>query len=376
MKKDYNIGDEIRAWSVFIPDDAIDYLKPILKNKWINTGKQESLLRKKLRDRFNLPHCVACNSGTSALRASLAALDVGVGDEVVTTAYTFIATNTTILEQGATPVFADVRYATLNIDPQSIEEKITKKTKAIMVVHYAGNPCEMDEIRAIAKAHNLPIVEDSAHSMGSKYKGDYIGSKGDVCTFSLQAVKIITSGDGGFISVTSEELYEKIRKRVFFGVNRDEKNMNPIDPLPEDIDVLGFKYNMNDITASLGIAGIDNFDTAFNRRLQIGVRYRQELYDCKKTKLVYYDRLNTPSYQIFPVHVHDRVKFASFMRERNIIVNVNNRRNDRYSIFGGQVDLPMLEKVDNDTILIPIHTNLTDKHVDRIIEAIHDYDKI
>lgn len=374
MKKDFDIGDEIRCWSVYIPDAANDALSKVLRSKWINTGKQEALLREKLKKKFNLPNVVACNSGTSALRASLAALDIGRGSEVVTTPYTFIATNTSILEQGAQPVFADINYMTLNIDPYDIERKITRHTKAIMCVHYGGNPCDMDAIREIAHHHRLNVIEDSAHAMGSKYKGDYIGSKGDICTFSLQAVKIITSGDGGFISVTDECLYEKLKKRVFFGVDRDEKYQD-IDPLPYNIYDLGFKYNMNDITATLAIMGVDNFDTPYNRRREIGERYRAELGGLRKVQLQACESGNTQNYQIFPIHVVERERFAGFMREKGITCSVNNMRNDKYSVFGGRKYLPQTERADKDTILIPIHYDLTDKDVDRIIEAIYEYDR-
>src|SRR3989344_9121086 len=171
-------------------------------------SKKDKELREKVRSKWNFPFCVAVNNGTAALRASLAVVGVGPGDEVISTPYTFIATNTAILEQGAKPVFADIRYDDLNIDPKNIKKKISPKTKAIMVVHYAGNPCDMEEIWAIGRKHGIPVIEDAAHALGSKYKGRYIGSSGDIICFSLQVVKIITSGDGGLISTTKKEYFE------------------------------------------------------------------------------------------------------------------------------------------------------------------------
>jgi len=375
-KKDYEMNEDIiRIWSTFIPDEAGKEVQKILKSKWINTGKQEKLFRQKVSEKFNIPYCVATNNGTAALRASLAALGVGLGDEVVSTPYTFIATNTSILEQGAIPVFADIQYDTLNIDPQSIAEKITDKTKAIMCVHYGGNPCDMDEIREIGLEHNLPIIEDSAHAMGSKYKGQYIGSTGDIIAFSFQVVKIITCGDGGIIATPKEKYYKKLKKYVWYGVDREQKKVNLIDPLPDRIDILGFKYNMNDITATIGIVGIDNIDISLQRRREIGERYRKELSNCSKIKLLYYSPDNEPNYQIFPIHVDNRLDFAKYMKKYSIMVNVNNRRNDRYSIFGGEQNLPVTERVDKDVILIPIHADLTDAQVERIIETIKEYDR-
>jgi len=374
-KKPYEIGGEIRSWSVYVPREAGREVNKILKSKWLNTGKQETKLRQAFSKKFHTPYCAATSSGTASLRASLAALGVGPGDEVVSTPYTFIATNTSILEQGAKPVFADINYDTLNIDPKSIKKKITPKTKAIMCVHYGGNACDMDTIRKIGREYNLPIIEDSAHALGSKYKGRYIGETGDIITFSFQVVKIITSGDGGMIATPKKNYYEKIKKYVWYGIDRDRKKKSIIDPLPEKIDILGFKYNMNDITATMALAGLKHIEQPLAQRRKIGRLYRRELDNLSKIRLLHYPKENTPNYQIFPVHVKNRMAFAKFMRNRGIFVVINNRRNDRYSIFGRKQNLPSLKKADEDTILLPVHSDLTDRDVEKIIDAVKKYDK-
>lgn len=375
-KKDYELDDNlIRTWSTFVPQEAIVEVVKTLRSKWINTGKKEKELREKARHKWGFPYCVAVNNGTAALRASLAVLGVGPGDEVVSTPFTFIATNTAILEQGAKPVFADIRYEDLNIDPKSIEKKITPKTKAIMVVHYGGNSCDMDEIRDIGRKHSLPIIEDAAHAMGSRYKGEYIGAKGDIICFSLQVVKIITSGDGGLISTTNENYYEKLKKIVWYGIDRDEKGTNLLDPLPSSFrgDTLGFKYNMNDITATLACVGLDHYEEAAQKRRIIGERYRKELAGLSKIKLMKYYEDRTPNYQIFPIHVENRLRFATFLRKHNIMVRINNRRNDIYPMFGSlRKDLVMTEAADKDVVLLPIHADLTEEQVSYVIESIKD----
>jgi dTDP-4-amino-4,6-dideoxygalactose transaminase len=367
---------QIGLWDVYVPDGAAEAVADILRSRWLNTGSQEALFIEKLRNRFGIPYCVAVNSGTSALRASLALLGVGSGDEVITTPYTFLATNTSILEQGATPVFADVRYDDCNIDPGSIEQKISKRTKAIICVHFAGNICDMDEIREIGWASNLPIIEDCAHALGSSYKGRYTGSISDIACFSFQAIKMITCADGGAIATTHEEYYHTLKKIIWFGVDRSSREPRLLDPLPDEIDTLGFKYNMNDVSAALGIAGIDHFDEIFQRRKDIGEAYRAELASLSKIRLMRYFPDRVPNYWIFPVHVQDRERFAQHMRRCSIQVNINNRRNDRYSIFGGIRELAVTEKVDKDVILIPLHQGLADEHVDRIIDAVKKYDRI
>jgi len=375
-KKDYELTDDlIRTWSTFVPEEAITEVVKTLRSGWINTGKKEKELRQKACNKWNFPYCVAINNGTAALRASLAMLGVGYGDEVVSTPFTFIATNTAILEQGAKPVFADIKYDDLNIDPQSIEKKITPKTKAIMIVHYGGNACDLDQIHEIAKKHNLPVIEDSAHALGSMYKGKYIGQTGDLVTFSFQVVKIINSGDGGLIATSNPEYYEKLKKIIWYGIDREAKKTNLLDPLPESFlgDTLGFKYNMNDIVATLASAGIDHYDEAASKRKVIGERYRDELSDIPGlTPMKYYDD-RKPNYQIFPIHVENRTAFATHLQEKGIMVNINNRRNDIYPMFGGlRTDLPNTERADQDVVLLPIHADLTDKQVSFIIKTIQE----
>jgi len=372
--KDYEMPGDIRCWGTYISDEAIERVCEVLRSGWLNTGKNERLLRETFCKKFNSSYCVALSSGTAALRASYSVLGIGQGDEVVTTPFTFLATNTSILETGATPVFADIRYSDLNVTAKSIEEKITKKTKAIVIVHYAGNPVDLGEIKAMARDYQLPIIEDSAHAMGSKYGERYIGETGELVTFSLQAIKIVTAGDGGLVVTNNEEYYKRLGRKIWYGVDRDNKQKNLFyDPLPDDIDELGFKYNMNDITASLGIAAINSFDIPLKRRKFIGETYRKELSKLERVRLLTYYPDRTPNYQIFPIHVENRKEFAEFMWDRSIQVVVNNRRNDRYTIFGGPRDLPNVERADKDVILLPIHYNLTESDIWRVIETVKEW---
>lgn len=379
-KKDYELSDNIiRLWSTYIPKEAITEVAKTLESKWINTGRKEKELREKACKKFKLPHCVAVANGTAALRASLAMFKVGQGDEVVSTPFTFIATNTAILEQGAKVVFADIKYDDLNIDPKSIEKKITRRTKAIMVVHYGGNPVDLDQIREIGRKHGIPVIEDAAHALGSIYKNKYIGETGEVVCFSFQVVKIITSGDGGLIATSNEKYYKELKKIIWYYIDRESKTRNLLDPLPRNFkgDTLGFKYNMNDITATLACVGLDHYEEAARKRQIIGTRYREELGSYSKIKLMKYYEDRKPNYQIFPIHVNDRIAFAKFMRRNGVMVNINNRRNDIYPMFGGQrSDLPMAAKADKDVILLPIHADLTQEQVSLIIESVKKYDSI
>lgn len=373
-KKDYELGGNlIRTWSTYVPDEAITEVAKTLRSGWLNTGKKEKELRETACKKWGFPYCVAVNNGTAALRSSLAMLGVGPGDEVISTPFTFIATNTAILEQGAKPIFADIKYSDLNIDPKSIERKITSKTKAIMVVHYGGNPCDMDEIRAIGRNHKIPVIEDAAHAFGSMYKSNYIGSKGDVVCFSLQVVKIINSGDGGLIATSNKKYYDKLKKIIWYGIDRDGKKTNLLNPFPNSFrgDTLGFKYNMNDIVATLALAGVHHYDEIAAKRKTIGIRYRQELAGLRQIKLLEYYDDRKPNYQIFPIHVENRTRFAKALHKKGIMVNINNRRNDIYPMFGGlRKDLPVTARADKDVVLLPMHADLTEKQVSYIIESV------
>jgi len=360
----------IPLFSPFIPSEAGEAVKQVIDSGWINTGQKEQLFRQQLQQKFGFPHCVATNNCTASLRTSLAALGVTRGDEVITTPWTMIATNTVILEQGATPVFADIEYDTLNVDPDSVAQKITDKTKAIICVHYAGAPSRLDELRKIAKEHNLVVVEDAAQALGAKHSGKYIGSSGKLVNFSFQAIKTITSGDGGAIATNSEELYEKLHTLIWFGINKKLRTKTALGSLPHDVKVLGFKYNMNDISATLGLVGLNHFDEALQKRRDVARHYREELQTVNDVTLMNYPKNAESAYWMFPIHVKRRLRFAEYMRRNGVEVSVHYPRNDGYTIFGGKQDLPVTERVDSDVIHIPIHSNLSEIQVAQVIDTV------
>ena len=377
QKLDYKINKEIRTWSINIPKRVINELRKTINSKWINTGPKELRFRELIKKRFKSKYAVATNSGTSSLRCALASLGVGSGDEVISTPYTWLATNTAILEQGAKPVFADINYDDLNISAKDVEKKITKKTKAIICVHYAGNAVEIEKLSKIANKHKIPLIEDCAHAMGSEYKGKPIGSSGNVCCFSFQCVKIVTCGDGGAITCNNKKIYDKLQSKIWYGFNKEKKKINFLNPVPEDPDGLGFKMNMNDIIATFACVAMEELDNSLKKRKVIGDLYRKELGNLNKIKLLNYKKNRKPNYQIFPIHVSDREKFAKYMWNNNVQVNINNRRNDAYSIFGGlDKSLKNLNRVDEDIILLPIHLDLKKKEVSKIIQLVKKFDKM
>jgi perosamine synthetase len=376
-KLDYKINNEIRTWHVNVPSRVLKDLKNTLNSKWINTGPKEKEFRNLLKKRFKAKHAVATNSGTSSLRCALASLNIGPGDEVISTPYTWLATNTAILEQGAKPVFVDINYDDLNISTEEIEKKITKKTKAIMCVHYAGNPVDLEKINKISKNYNIPVIEDCAHAMGSEYKNLPIGSGKNICCFSFQCVKIVTCGDGGAIMCNNSRIYNILQSKIWYGFNKEKKKINFLNPISENPLGLGFKMNMNDIVATFACVAMEGLDEALRKRKIIGDLYKKEFMNLKKIKLINYKKDRKPNYQIFPIYVKNRSEFAKFMWKNNVQVNINNRRNDVYTIFGGiNKKLTNLNKVDREVILLPLHLGLKKKDIEKIIGLVLKYDQL
>lgn len=376
MKKDYELGDEIRCWGVNIPNDVHLKLKETFDSGWINTGPRELEFRNLLKKRFSGNYATACMSGTAALNLALAAAGVSEGDEVVSTPYSWLATNTVILERGARPVFADIRYDDWNINAEDVERKITNKTKAIIGVHFAGNPFDLEKMRSLASHYNIPLIEDCAHAMGSWYHGHPIGHGSEYACFSFQCVKIVTCGDGGAVLTSSEEIYDKVQRLCWYGIDKSKKRLEFIDPVPHYPDEIGFKYNMNDITATMAVAAMGALDSALEKRAHIAQLYNEKLSKLEVIKPAVRDHNNVPNYQIYPVHVKDRELLAKIMLEDDIHLTVNNRRNDLYPVFGGLQDLPSTAKCDSDSILLPLHLGLSDNHISRIFERIDAYVKV
>jgi perosamine synthetase len=283
-----------------------------------------------------------------------------------------VATNTTILEQFAKPVFADVQYETANLDPSDIEHRITKKTKAITCVHWGGNPSDMDEIHKIADDYDLPVIEDAAQAMGAKYKGKPIGGLSDFTVFSFQAIKPITTGDGGMLSMTKKDTYEAALRRRWFGIDRAGRKPSVLghDPL-YDIKELGYKYQMNDMNATLGLDQLKYFDSLSKRRAEIAKIYREELAGVRGLKLLENKDDRVSANWLFGINVERRIKFAEAMCSNGIEVMVHNWRNDKYTVFGGlRKDLPNTERINETSICIPIHSNLSDENIKYIISSI------
>lgn len=364
----------INPFKVHMPESVKEPLLETIFSGYIGQGPKVDEFEKEFSKKFNIKNVVSLNSCTSALRLALALIGVGPGDEVISTPYTMVATNTAILEQFAKPVFADIKYETVNIDPNDIEHRITRKTKAIICVHWGGYPCDMDEIRNIATDYDLPVIEDAAQALGAKYKSKPIGIISEYTAFSFQAIKHITTGDGGMLSILNNDKYKEAFRRRWFGIDRENRKKTLSDDPIEDINEVGYKYHMNDIAAIIGLEQLKYFDLLFKRRAEITQRYREELKNVPGITLLENKHDRTHANWMFAVHINRRDRFLAYMRSKGIGVTIHNWRNDRYSIFGRlRKDLPNLERLDKTLVNLPLHHDISDNEVDYVISEIKSY---
>jgi dTDP-4-amino-4,6-dideoxygalactose transaminase len=269
-----------------IGKEEIEEVSNTLRSGWITTGPRTKIFENNFAKYVSSQYAIAVNSCTAGLHLALVASNIKRGDEVITTPYTFAATAAVILHCGADVVFADIKKNGFNIDPGRIVKAISKKTKAIIPVHFAGEPCEMDSIMDIAKAHNLVVIEDAAHALGAKYKERMIGTIGTLAAFSFYATKNLTTGEGGMVTTNDAELAEKIRLLSLHGLSRDSWNRYSREGnWFYEILYPGFKYNMSDIQAALGLIQLWRFDLLQQKRRRIVATYFHYLSDIDEIEL-------------------------------------------------------------------------------------------
>ena len=263
-----------------IEEDEIEEVIATIRSGWLGTGPKVDKFEKMFRDYTGARYAMALNSCTAALHLSILVAGVKPGDEVITTPMTFCATANTILHAGAKPVFVDVDRATMNIDPNLIEQAITARTRAIVPVHMAGRPCEMDAIMDIARRHGLAVIEDAAHCVEGVYKGKKIGNIGDISCFSFYVTKNVVTGEGGMVTTNHEKWAEKIKMYGLHGMSKDAwKRYSDEGFKHYQVVFPGFKYNMMDIQASLGIHQLKRVGLNHQRREEIWRRYDEAFAD-------------------------------------------------------------------------------------------------
>jgi len=353
-----------------IPAHAIDEVAEVLQSRWIGQGPKVAKFEKKFEERFLKDNtALAVGSGTDALHVAYILAGIGPGDEVIVPVFTCTATNIPLLYLGATIRFADVDPDTLNINVEHVRQLVNERTKAIVCVHYAGLPCDMDELKAIADEFNIPLIDDAAHAMGATYKGCNIGEITDFSIFSFQAIKHITTGDGGMLTIKNKDLVEKAKRVRWFGIDRSAKQMGHWE---NDIYEVGYKYQMNDIAAALGLAAMAEFDKTLEYRKQLFAEYEKQLSGIDGIKLIgtgLQDREHAA--WLCTVLADRRMDFMKKLRSFKIESSQVHYRNDRYTVFGGRrSDLPNMDQVEDNYLVLPLHLKMKLQDVEYIGKVI------
>lgn len=365
-----------------IDEDDIRAVVNVLRSDYITTGPTIEQFESQIATYTDAKYAIAFSSGTAALHGACFAAGITGGDEIITTPMTFAASANCILYQGGIPVFADINSNTYNIDPKSIKSKITKKTKAIIPVHFAGQSAELDEISEIAKEFNLVVIEDAAHALGATYKNKKIGSIGDMTMFSFHPVKHITTGEGGIITTNSEDYYQKLLQFRTHGITRDSsKLIESHGPWYYEMQFLGFNYRMTDIQAALGISQLSKIEDFINVRKRYIELYNESFKSLKQIRLPYESQTGNSSWHLYVIYLHldqltvgRREIFEALQRE-NIGVNVHYLPvylHPFYQELGYQVgSCPVAEKVYEGIITLPLFPSMTEKDIEDVIQAVH-----
>ncbi|PIP67263.1 MAG: UDP-4-amino-4,6-dideoxy-N-acetyl-beta-L-altrosamine transaminase [Parcubacteria group bacterium CG22_combo_CG10-13_8_21_14_all_41_9] len=350
-------------------------VKDALSSDWLTQGPRILEFEKKLAHYCGARYAIAVSNGTVALHAAYLAAGLSHNDEVITSPNTFVATSNMILACDAIPVFCDIRNDTYNINETKISNYITKKTKAIVPVHFAGQSCEMARIKSIAKKNKLIIIEDACHALGAEYRNSKIGSckYSDMAIFSFHAIKSITTAEGGAILTNNKKLYEKLLLIRSHGMHKDASGKNVMD-------VFGYNYRITDMQSALGVSQLKKLDGFIKKRNQIVKWYNQALSDVQEIILPQILSGNYISWHIYVIRTHkaeERDKLAEYFLNKDIGTNFHYPAVYKHpyyrKILKGKISCPNMELYHKTCLTLPLHVSLSKKQVLYIAQSIKNF---
>lgn len=362
-----------------LSEETYQEVEAVLRSGWLTTGPKVAQFEKDLSAYFVGTPVRAVSSATAGLQLALLAIDLKAGDEVITTPLTFVATLNTIVQAGGTPVLVDIDPNTRNMNVELVEKAITPKTRAIMPVHFAGLPVDLEEIYSLAKKYNLRVIEDAAHAIGAEYKGKKIGSFGDIAVMSFHPNKNMTTGEGGAVVTKDEEVLRKIGIMRFHGIDRDAFNrFSKTGSQHYDVVAAGFKYNMMDIQAAIGLHQLPMLDGFIEARTKLIAKYYKKLADIKKISLpVLPNYQHKHAWHLLTILIKDRDGFIDKMKAINIGIGMHYVAAHLFSFYKEnygfkQGDFPHAEAVGEQICSLPLFPSMNDEELDRVIEAVKD----
>jgi dTDP-4-amino-4,6-dideoxygalactose transaminase len=367
-----------------IHQDDIDEVVASMEIGWLGTGPKVKRFEEDFAVYKAVPYAAALNSCTAGLHLSCAVLDLKPGDEVITTSMTFCATVNSIIHSGATPIIVDINLDTFNINPEAISAKITSKTRAIIPVHFAGRACEIDEIMDIAKHHNLEVIEDCAHAIETEYKGRKAGTFGHFGAFSFYVTKNVATGEGGMVISKDEERINRIKVLGLHGMTRHAwQRFSDEGYKHYFVEECGFKYNMMDLQAAIGIHQLDRVEKNWLRRQEVWQRYNQAFANLSITLPAPIDPNSRHAYHLYTILIDpektgiERDQFLEEMTKHKIGVGVHYLSIAEHpyyqKTFGWKPeDYPNAMRVGRQTVSLPLSAKLTDQDVTDVIEAVYN----
>jgi perosamine synthetase len=365
-----------------IDEDDISAVVEVLRSDWLTTGPKIPEFEEAFAAYVNSKYAISFSSGTAALHAASFAAGLGPGDEAITTPMTFCATANCVLYQGATPVFADICQDTLNIDPNEIQRRITKKTKAILPVDYAGHPADLDEILDdLAERHGLLVIEDACHSLGAEYKGRSVGSISHMTVFSFHPVKHITTGEGGMVVTNDSTLAKKVKLFRNHGIDSEPRQRQAEGQWHYEMVALGWNYRLTDIGCALGLSQLGKIGSNLIRRRKIAERYNAAFGNITGLITPRVRADVNPAWHLYPIRFDltklpsGRAEIFSALRASGLGVNVHYipvhmhpYYRQRFGYRGGEY--PLAEGAYQQLISLPMFHGMSDEDVEDVIEAV------
>lgn len=375
---------------VFRPNygkEEIAAVSKVLTSGWIGLGPKTEDFEKRFAAYVGTPYAIALNSATAALHLSLLAAGIGKGDEVIVPSLTFVSTAHAVLYVGAKPIFADVERDTLCLSPDDVTTRITKRTRAIIPVHYGGHPADMDAFKKIADKHNLVIIEDASHACGSSYNGNKIGSISPFTCFSFHAVKNLATGDGGMITVWDKKIADHLKRLRWVGINKD--TWDRLEEVSEKgkasyraygwyykVEELGYKYHMNDITAALGLVQLAKLESSNAKRRALADRYTIVLSKLPDIRCPLIRPGEVSAQHNYVIRCKERDQLHLFLRDRGISTGVHYmpvHLQPYYRRLYPDIRLPVTETEWPNLLTLPLYPQLTKKEQDYITTCIEDF---
>lgn len=369
-------GKDIPLFKVFMPESVLEPLAEVLLSGYIGEGPKVKEFEQQLGRRFDNENVLALNNGTAAIQLALRLSNVGYGDEVISTPMTCTATNIPILALGAKIIWADIDPWTGNIDPADVARKITPKTKAIICVHWGGYPCNLEELTTIAAEHGIKLIEDACHSFGSIYRTSPIGSHSDFACFSFQAIKHMTTVDGGALTCRSKNDCERGRRLRWYGIDRNAKGRDL--RCQADIAEYGYKFHMNDVTAAIGLEQLKYIDETLEKHTTNAKQYDEAFKHLENVQSLRYEDDRVGTYWLYTIRVKNRKSFTEHMKKAGITVSQVHARNDDHTIFKDfkKTGLHGVDEFTSEQIAIPVGWWLDQTDIEYIVSSVRAYDQI